>query len=236
MSNILTITRRELNSYFVSPIAYVVIALFLALHGYLFSLTLFFSQEATLRYLFGSMSTVLLFVAPILSMRLLAEEYRLGTVELLLTAPVRDWELVVGKWLASVILWTVMLALTFTYPYFLGLYGPPDWGPVWGGYLGIYFFGAALLALGTFASSLTENQIVAAVLGTVLTVGLWILRGAGDLLQGMAAQVINYVALADHTVDFTRGVVDTRDLLYFVSLVVVALFLATRAVEMRRIR
>ncbi len=236
MYNVWTITRRELNAYFVSPIAYVVAALFLALHSYFFSLILFFSQEASLRYLFGSMTSVMLFIAPVLAMRLLSEEYRSGTIELLLTSPVRDWELVVGKWLASVLLWLVMLALTLIYPYFLRLYGSPDWGPIWTGYLGLFLLGSALLALGTLASAATENQIVAAVFGAVLTVGLWVLRGAGDLLGGKVAQVINYIALADHAVDFTRGVVDTRDVLYFLSVIVVALFLATRVVEMRRMR
>ncbi len=236
MRTILTIARRELRSYFVSPIAYVVVALFLALHSYMFSIILLLSQEATLRYLFGTMTTVLLFVAPVLAMRLLAEEYRSGTIEVLLTAPVRDWELVVGKWLAAVTLWGVMLVLTLIYPYVLSVFGDPDWGPIISGYMGIFLFGAALLALGTLASATTENQIVAAIVGVVLTVGLWVLRGAGDLMKGSVSKIVNYVALADHTVDFSRGVVDTRDVLYFISLIVVALFLATRAVEMRRVR
>lgn len=236
MRTIWTIARRELHSYFVSPIAYVVVALFLALHSYLFSIILLLSQEASMRYLFGTMTTVLLFVAPVLAMRLLSEEYRSGTVEVLLTAPVRDWELVVGKWLAAVGLWAIMVVLTFIYPYFLSVFGDPDWGPIVSGYIGIFLFGAALLALGTFASATTENQIVAAIVGVVLTVGLWVLRGAGDLMKGGMARIVNYVALADHTVDFSRGVVDTRDVVYFLSLIVVALFLATRAVEMRRVQ
>ena len=202
----------------------------------MFSLILFFSQEATLRYLFGTMTTVLLFIAPVLAMRLLAEEYRSGTIELLLTAPLRDWELVLGKWMASVVLWATMLLFTLVYPYFLYLYGPPDWGPVITGYVGIFLFGAALLALGTLASALTENQIVAAILGVVFTVGLWVLRGAGDLVSGPLQSLITYIALADHTLDFTRGVMDTRDVLYFLSVITVALFLATRAVEVRRMR
>ncbi len=236
MRNAWIIMRREVMAYFVSPIAYVVTALFLALHGYMFSLILFFSQEATLRYLFGTMTTVLLFIAPVLAMRLLAEEYRSGTIELLLTAPLRDWELVLGKWMASVVLWATMLLFTLVYPYFLYLYGPPDWGPVITGYVGIFLFGAALLALGTLASALTENQIVAAILGVVFTVGLWVLRGAGDLVSGPLQSLITYIALADHTLDFTRGVMDTRDALYFLSVITVALFLATRAVEVRRMR
>ncbi len=236
MRTVFTIARRELYAYFVSPIAYVVVALFLALHSYMFSIILLLSQEASLRYLFGTMTTVLLFVAPVLAMRLLAEEYRSGTIEVLLTAPVRDWELVVGKWLAALVLWVVMLALTLIYPYFLNVFGEPDWGPIISGYLGIFLFGAALLALGTFASATTENQIVAAIVGVVLTVGLWVLRGAGDLMKGVAARIVNYVALADHTVDFARGVVDTRDVLYFISLIIISLFLATRAVEMRRVQ
>ena len=236
MRNAWIIMRREVMAYFVSPIAYVVTALFLALHGYMFSLILFFSQEATLRYLFGTMTTVLLFIAPVLAMRLLAEEYRSGTIELLLTAPLRDWELVLGKWMASVVLWATMLLFTLVYPYFLYLYGPPDWGPVITGYVGIFLFGAALLALGTLASALTENQIVAAILGVVFTVGLWVLRGAGDLVSGPLQSLITYIALADHTLDFTRGVMDTRDVLYFLSVITVALFLATRAVEVRRMR
>lgn len=236
MYNTWVIARRELNAYFVSPIAYVVAAILLFLYSGAFSLILLQAQEASMRFLFSFMVTVLLFAAPILAMRLLSEEYRSGTVELLLTSPLRDWELVVGKWLASLVLWVVVLVLTLIYPYFLSVYGNPDWGPVLSGYLGLLLFGGALLALGTLASALTENQIVAGVLGIVLSVSFWILRAVGDVVGGKVAQVITYIALADHTIDLTRGVVDTRDLLYFLSLIVIALFLATRAVEVRRMQ
>jgi ABC-2 type transport system permease protein len=236
MRNAITIARRELNAYFISPVAYVVIAGFLVIAGYFFTLILFYSREATLRYLFSNLTTILLFVAPVLSMRLLAEEQRSGTIELLLTAPVRDWEVVLGKWVAAFVFWLIMLVPTAIYPILLSRYGNPDVLPMVTGYLGIILLGGTLLALGTLTSALTQNQIVAAVLGVGLTLLLWLIGAVGDFVGPAFSGFFQYLALSTHFSDLARGVVDTKHIVYYLSVTVAALFLATRVLESRRWR
>jgi len=234
MRNVFTIAKRELGSYFVSPIAYVVIAAFLAVTGYLFALILFYSREATMRYLFNNMTTILLFVAPILTMRLLAEEERTGTIELLLTSPVQDWEVVVGKYLASLVLFTLMLGLTAYYPLVLDIFGNPDRGAIVAGYLGLFLFGAALLAVGLFTSSVTGNQIVAAVLGIGLCILLWLTEALADFMGPPVSNLLSYLALGNHFFDFTKGIVDTKDVIYYLSVIAAGLSLATTTLSARR--
>ena len=162
MRNVWTITTRELNSYFVSPVAYVVSAAFLLISGVLFSLIITSTLQASLNGAFGNITFILILVAPILTMKLLAEEVRMGTLELLLTSPVDDWQVVVGKYLGSLILFAVMLlAPTLVYVVFLVAFGQPDFGPIISGYLGVLLLGGAFLAVGVLASSLTQNQVVA---------------------------------------------------------------------------
>lgn len=236
MRNALAIAGRELQAYFVSPIAYVVTAAFLLVSGYLFAAILLLSQEATLRYLFGNLTTILLFVAPLLTMRLLAEEQRSGTLELLLTSPVQDWEVVLGKWLASLGLFAGIMLLTGYYPLLLWRYGNPDWGPVLTGYGGVLLLGGALLSLGTLTSALTSNQIVAAVLGVGLSILAWLIDALSQFTGSPISGVFDYLSLSTHFYDFLRGIVDTKDIVYYVSVIVVALFLATRVLETRRWR
>lgn len=236
MRNVLVITKRELQAYFVSPIAYVVTAAFLAITGYLFSLILYYSREATMRYMFLNMTTLFLIIAPVLTMRLLAEEQSKGTMELLLTSPVRDWEVVTGKYLASVALLAVMLGLTAYYPVLLNIYGDPDGGPLWSGYLGLFLLGATLLSLGLFTSSVTSNQIVAAVLGFALVLIFWLLGGLSGIVSGPLQSLIDYIDLSSHFIDFTRGIIDSKDILYYLSVIAASLFLTTRVVETRRWR
>ena len=236
MRNTLAIAGRELQAYFVSPIAYVVTAAFLLVSGYLFAAILLLSQEATLRYLFANLTTILLFVAPLLTMRLLAEEQRSGTLELLLTSPVQDWEVVLGKWLASLGLFAGILLLTAYYPLILWRYGNPDWGPVLTGYGGVLLLGGTLLALGTLTSALTSNQIVAAVLGVGLALLAWLIDALSQFTGSPISGVFTYISLSTHFYDFLRGIVDSKDVVYCVSVIVVALFLATRVLETRRWR
>ncbi len=236
MRNTLAIARREIQAYFVSPIAYVVAAAFLAIMGYFFAAVLYYTREATMRYTFGNMTTVLLFVAPVLTMRLLAEEQRMGTIELLLTSPVKDWEVVLGKFLGSLTLYAAMLGISLYFPLILTVLGNPDLGPILGGYVGLLFLGAALLSLGVLTSSLTQNQIVAAVLGVVLVVLLWLIGAVGDITGPPLSGVFDYLALSTHFFDFVKGVIDTKDILYYLSVTVAALFLATRVLETRRWR
>lgn len=234
MKNAWTIARREVEAYFVSPIAYVVTAAFLFIMGILFERILFYSREATLRYLFQNLVFLLIFVAPLLSMRLLAEEQSSGTLELLLTSPVRDWEVVVGKFLAALALFSVMLALTLLYPLILLAFGDPDMGPILSGYLGVLLVGSGMLAIGVFTSSLSQNQIVAGVLGMAILLFLWLVGGLSEAFGPPISTFLNHLSLLTHFPDFTRGVIDTKGVVYYVSITAAGLFLATRSLEARR--
>ncbi len=236
MRNVLAIARRELGSYFGSPLAYVVTAAFLVINGVFFYLNVFFGQQATIQPVVQTILTIFLLLTPVLSMRLLAEEQRTGTLELLLTAPVRDGEVVLGKYLAGLGFVGVMLALTLVYPAILFLLGSPDRGVVLGGYLAMVLFAAAAMALGLLASSLTQNQIVAAVIAFAFLLVLWVMDGLANVFGGKAGEILSYLALYPHFNDLTRGVVDTKDVVYYLSLVVGALFLTARSLEARRWR
>jgi ABC-2 type transport system permease protein len=236
MRTALTIARRELSAYFASPIAYLVAAAFLVISGYLFSLILVSNQQATLEGLFFNINLILLFVAPLLTMRLLADERRSGTIELLLTAPVRDWEVVLGKFLAALALFGTILLCTLYYPLMLWRFGgKPDIGPMITGYLGLLLLAGAMLAIGTLASSLTENQIVAAVIAFGALLMLWLIGSAASVATG-AAGVLSALALPNHYDDFARGAINLEDVIYYLSLIVGCLFVATRALETRRYR
>ncbi len=236
MRTILTIARRELNSYFASPVAYVVAAAFLVVTGFLFYLILAYSREASLRGIFANMSVLLLLVAPALTMRLLAEEQRSGTIELLLTAPVRDFEVVLGKFLGGLGLVVAMLALTLYYPLVLFLYGSPEKGHIIGGYLGVLLLSAAFVAIGLFASSLAANQIVAAVVAFTILLLLWLIGAAADIAGPPVADVFRYMAIDRYYDDFIRGVVDSKAVIYFASVMAVFLFATVRVLETRRWR
>jgi len=170
----------------------------------------------------------------VLTMRLLAEERKMGTAELLLTAPVRDSEIVVGKFLGSLGILAVMLVLTFYYPVLLMWFGDPDLGPIATGYLGLFLLGCASLAVGLFASSLTSNQIVAAVVAGGILFALWFLGWTTDFLPEGLGKVIGYMSLSYYFSDFTRGVIDTRAVVYYLSIMGLFLFLTVRSLENSR--
>jgi ABC-2 type transport system permease protein len=230
------IARRELGSYFRSPLAYVITAAFLVIAGYFFSVNVIFSRQATVRPLFQTMYTILLLLAPALTMRLLAEEQKSGTIELLLTAPVREIEVVIGKFLAGLAFFLVMLVLTGFYPILLSLYGNPDQGGIIGGYLGALLFCGAIVSVGLFTSALTQNQIVAAVLSFAILLILWVVDGLSSVFTGPVGDALSYIALYPHFNDMTRGAIDTKDVVYYVSLILIALFLTWRTLEARRWR
>ena len=235
MSNTTTIALREFKSYLASPTAYVVTGIFLLLTGFLFSVSPTTYSETSLRGLWGLWGVmVLLLIAAVLTMRLLAEEKKMGTLELLLTAPVRDSEVIAGKFLGSLGILTVMLALTFYYPILLMWFGDPDWGPIVTGYLGLFLLGGASLAVGLFASSLTSNQIVAAVVAGGILFALWFAGMAADLIPEALGEVISYLSLSSHFSSFTRGVIDTRGIIYYLSITALFLFLAIRSFESSR--
>jgi ABC-2 type transport system permease protein len=234
--NIWAIAQRELRSYFVSPVAYVVSALFLLISGFLFSLILGISNEASMRPLFGNFAVIFLFIVPALTMRLLAEEQRTGTMELMLTAPVRDYELVLGKFLGVFLLLLIMLAITLVYPGILLLAGNPDRGPILAGYLGVILQAAALLSIGLFASSLTQNQIIAALLAFVILLILWLADALGNFTQGRIGDLFRFLSITKHFDEFPRGVIDSKDIIYFLSVTAAALFFTVQSVTARRWR
>jgi len=232
--NTTTIALREFKSYLASPMAYVVTGIFLVLTGFFFSIDpATYSQTSIIGFL-GIGSILLLLLASVLTMRLLAEERKMGTLELLLTAPVRDSEVIAGKFLGSLGMLTAMLVLTFYYPLLLMWFGDPDWGPIVTGYLGLFLLGGVSLAVGLFASSLTSNQLVAAVVAGGILGALWFVGMAADLLPEALGEVINYLSLSYHFPDFMRGVIDTRGIIYYLSITVLFLFLAIRSLESSR--
>jgi ABC-2 type transport system permease protein len=234
MNSVFAIAQRELKSYFASPVAYVVTALFLVMSGYLFSAILVQSQEASMRFIMQNLSVIFLFVMPFLTMRLLAEEQRTGTVEILLTNPVRDHEVVIGKFLGATVFFIVMLVFTLYYPFLLITYGNPDRGPIMSGYLGLLLQGMAFLGVGLFASSVTQNQIIAAVLTFTVLLVLWLAEAASNILGAPMRDILRYLSITSHFQDFPRGVIDTAHIVYFLSIVVASLFLATLSLQTRR--
>jgi len=236
MRNMYYIARRELGDYYVSPIAYVITAIYLAVMGGLFGIILYYGREATLRYVFlhGISLLFLVLVTQVLSMRLLADEQRLGTIELLLTNPIRDWEVVLGKYLASLGVFIVMVVLTAFFPIVLLRIGNPDIGTIWSSYLGYLLLGAALLAIGVFASSITQSQIVAAMTGIGITLLIWLVGALTELVGDTVKGLIEYLPIFDHYADFVRGIIDTTDIVYYLSVITIFLFLSTRVIESRR--
>lgn len=234
MHSVWVIAKRELYAYLVSPIAYLVSSAFVFLCGLFFVGGIVRWQDATLQPMFGSLSVVLLFVAPVLTMRLLSRERDQGTIELLLTAPVRDWEVIAGKFVASYAFYAAMIAVTLLYVPILYRYSDPDLATIASGYLGLALLGATMLALGVLASSLTRSQVVAAVIGVVAGVTLWLLDVVGPALGAEARKALAYLAPSEHYFRLTEGIVDTRDVAYFVSATFVFLFLASQVLQSRK--
>jgi ABC-2 type transport system permease protein len=236
MRNMIFIAQKELHAYFASPMAYVVIAAFLAITGFFFSLIVYMTREASLGAVFANIAVILLFVAPALTMRLLAEEERSGTIELLLTLPVRDWEVVVGKFLASLAVYAVMVGLTLYYPLLLLKLGNPDRGPIVSTYLGVLLLGGAFLSIGLFASALSRNQVVAALVGFGAMLILWLVDVAGNLFGPPVSDFVTYISMSGHYFDFLRGVIDTKDVVFYLSIVAASLFLSVQVLQLGRWR
>ena len=248
------IFKKEMLLYFSSPVAYAVITLFLLIVGYFFylyfvSFTLMSMQAAMnpglardlnvtdgiLRPLFANIvSIIVLFMMPMLTMRLFAEERKSGTIELLLTYPVRDGAVLIAKYLAALALYAIMLALTLLYPVTIAYFARLEWGPLFTGYLGLLLMGGAFLAVGLLASSLTENQIVAAFATFVVLLIFWVIGWSADYTGGLAGRVLSHLSLVDHFESFSKGVIDSRDVVYYADFTVLALFLTLRSLEARR--
>lgn len=234
MGNTLTIYRRELGAYFNSPVAYIVITVFLLVTGYLFFSQAFIVGEATMRDMFNLAPLIYIFFAPAITMRLLAEEKRSGTIELLITMPVRDWEVVTGKFLAALSVMTLAALLTVPYALTLGSMGDMDWGTVMGGYLGLVLLAGAYVAIGLMASSWTRNQVVAFIIAFVITFTLFLAGKLLPLMPRSIAPIVEYISLDAHFVNIAKGVIDTRDIVYYASLIGTCLFMAVQSLGSRR--
>jgi ABC-2 type transport system permease protein len=254
MTPVQAIIAKELRGYFVSPVVYVVGAVFLLIFGFLAYLYVVFAgaqaiqmmqmqggmaqinlNDLVFRNLFASMRFVLLIILPILTMRLFAEERKLRTFEFLMTSPIGIHDIVAGKFVSVLLVFLGLLGLTGLVPAVLMLFSDFDWNPVLTGYLGMALLGALFLAIGVFASALTENQIVAAFVSFGILLTIWLISGLGALLGDTAAgHVVSYVSFMEHYDRLVRGLIDTSDLMYFGSSLVLMLFLTHRVIESAR--
>lgn len=237
MSRVLCIAQREMRSYFNSPVAYIVLGVFLLVVGYLYFSTLFLTGFASLRNFFN-LAPVLLFVfAPALSMRLIAEERKSGTIEHLLTLPVTDTQVVLGKFLASVATMCVGIAMTIPYALSVSTLVPDnlslDLGPVIGGYVGLVLLSGTFLSLGLLASALTRNQIVAFIIGLAMCFFFFFIDKFAILLPASLAAFFEFLSVDYHFANIARGVIDSRDILFYVSLTSIALMLTVLALRRR---
>jgi ABC-2 type transport system permease protein len=236
MRNILAVAKREFTSYFNSPVAYLVVSVYIILSGALFFNELFLQGQADMRGFFGIAPLLLFIIVPFLTMRLLAEERAQGTLELLLTMPVTDWQVVLGKYLAAMGLLTVLTLLTTPFAITVSLLGPLDKGATFAAYVGMLLMCGAYAAIGLMASALTRSQIVAALVALFVGFGLYILGALMPILPPDLANFANAISINSRFQSIARGVIDTRDLIYFASLSGGCLLIAQAALESRRWR
>jgi ABC-2 type transport system permease protein len=255
MRNILAIAHKELRSYFASPIAYIVIGFFVLLYGYFFAVMLQAFMRASLnlgqfgaspqamninqdmlRPVLQNVTVLLLFVLPAMTMRSYSEERRSGTIELLLTSPLSDFQIVMGKFLGALALYGVMLAVTLIHTAVLFLYGRPEVSPILTSYLGLLLLGGSFISVGLFISNLTTNQIISYVVTFSVFLFLWIISWIGSFSSGWVADVTNYLSIIGHFDDFSKGVIDTTHLIYYLSLITFGLFLTAKSVDAERWR
>jgi ABC-2 type transport system permease protein len=254
MRHIWIIFRKELHSYFVSPIAYLLLTMFAVIFGFFFWNVLGFFvirgmeaqmmgqtfpmnlNEMVIRPLLSNISVIGLFFIPMITMRLFAEEKRSGTIELLTTSPIRDIEVILGKWMAALALYGCMLLFTALNFAFIFRYGNPDWKPLLIGYLGLLLQAGALLAIGTFISTLTRNQIIAGAATFGVCLLLWVLEWVSGYETATWAQVLSYMSVITHFESFAKGVLDTKDAVFYLTLVFLGLFFTARSMESLRWR
>ena len=253
MRNILAIAQRELNAYFASPIAYVLIGFFALLFGWFFYVPLAYFQQQSMnmgmnptqalninQMLIGptlmNTTVIMLFLFPLVTMRTYAEEKRSGTIELLLTSPVTDVQIILGKFLGAMLLYVAMLAVTLIHLGLLFIYGEPEWKPIATGYLGLLLMGGSFLSLGLFISSLTRNQIVAGIATFAVFLMLWVINWIGTFVGPTMQTVLTFLSLTDHFDDFAKGIIDTKHVIYYLSFMAFGLFLTAKSVDSERWR
>ncbi|MGE5840671.1 MAG: ABC transporter permease subunit [Deltaproteobacteria bacterium] len=231
MRQVMPIFKKEFRSYFVSPVAYIVISIFLIVTGWFFFSTFFLFNQASVRNFFALLPITFAFVIPAVTMRLFSEELNVGTYELLLTLPVTFKEVVLGKFLGAVAFVAAMLIPTLAYPVTVSFLGDLDWGPVIGGYLGAVLLGASFSAVGLFASSLTRNQIVAFIMGVAICFALVLIDKIVIFLPSQIIGILEYLGADSHFENISKGILDSRDILYFLSLTFLGLYATHLAME-----
>ncbi len=254
MRNIFTICGKEIRSYFASPVAYLLMALFGLIFGFFFySATAYFVMEGmrqqmgggggamsvnefVIAPLLGNASVVGLFLIPLISMRLFAEEKRTGTIELLLTSPIRDWEIIIGKWLGAMTMYLCVLSIAALNVALLFAYGKPDWRPILTGFLGLILQGGCVLAIGTFISTTTRNQIIAGAATFSICLLLWVLSWVSSYNEAGWAQAVAYCSILTHFEPFSKGIIDTKDVVFYLSAIFLGLFMTARSLESLRWR
>ena len=253
MRNVIAIAQRELNAYFSSPIGYVLIGFFSLIFGYFYYAGLLFVDRANMQagmnpnqtmninqMLIGptlmNTTVIMLFLFPLITMRTYSEEKRSGTIELLLTSPITDLQIILGKFAGAMLLYIAMLAVTVIHLAFLFMFGNPEWKPIATGYLGLIMMGGCFLSLGLFISSLTKNQIVAAMATFAVFLMLWVINWIATFMGPTAQAVLTYLSLTDHFDDFAKGVIDTKHIIYYLSFMAFGLFLTVKSVDSERWR
>ncbi len=237
MRNVPALTWRELNGYFFSPLAYIILTVFLALSGLVFYLTLLQYESADLRGWMYTAFFILVLTAPMITMRLLAEEARSGSIEMLMTVAVTETEVVLSKFLGALLFYLFMLLVpSIVYVIILAFLGEPELGHLIAGYFGLTLAGALVLSVGLFCSSITRHQIVAAISGLVAVFFLWLIAFGGDAAGGGAGRVLDYMGIISHMQGFVKGIVDLRDVGYFVTGTALFLFMSVKVLESRRWR
>ena len=256
MSNILTIAQKELKSYFASPIAYIVIGMFALLYGWFYvTILAFFVRQSMqlnqfggqgpqamninqqlIRNLLQNVTILILFIMPMVTMRSYSEEKRSGTIELLLTSPLTDFQIIMGKFLGALALWGIALAVSLIHIGILFIYGNPEWKPIVSAYLGLLLMGGCFISVGLFISSLTKNQIVAGMATFSVFLLLWVINWIGSFSGPTIDGLTQYLSIVEHFDDFGKGVIDTTHLVYYVSFITFGLFLTAKSVESERWR
>ncbi len=253
MSNVLTIAQKELKSYFASPIAYILIGVFAIVFGYFYIVSITFFMQASMqmgmpgagqininsmaiRPLLQNIAVVALFLLPLITMRTYAEEKRTGTIELLLTSPLTDTQIVLGKFLGAVALYALMLAVTWVHIGILFIYGNPEWKPILTGYLGLLLMGASFMSIGLLISSLTRNQIVAGVVTFATLLMLWTLNWMSESSGPTTQKVLSALSITERFDDFSKGVIAVSHLVYYLSFITFGLFLTAKSVDSERWR
>jgi len=253
MRNVLAIAQRELSAYFTSPIAYVLIGFFALLFGWFFYVPLAYFEQQSMnmgmnpgqalninQMLVGptlmNTTVIMLFLFPLITMRTYSEEKRSGTIELLLTSPITDVEIILGKFLGAMLLYVAMLAITLIHIGILFIYGEPEWKPIATGYLGLLLMGGSFLSLGLFISSLTKNQIVAGISTFAVFLMLWVINWIGTFVGPTMQSVLTFLSLTDHFDDFAKGVIDSKHVIYYLSFMAFGLFLTAKSVDSERWR